>query len=103
MRLEDLKTRCKEQNIQYMYGFFKEKVSCPHLVAKEIETVNFLADNKVYCRIGKIQLDLTMEYIDFDLINKVENKILHDVCWNKTDETYLTDEEVWQISYFFEI
>lgn len=103
MTLEELNTRCKNENIQYAYGAFEEPVGPPHLVALEPETDNFMADNKVYCRKGNIQLDLTMDYIDFDLIDKVENKILYDVCWNKTEETYLSDEKIWQISYFFEI
>ena len=103
MTLEDLDTRCKNGNIQYAYGAFQESVSPPHLVALEIATNNFFAENEVYCRVGEIQLDLTMDYIDFDLIDKVENKILYDVCWNKTEATYLSDENVWQISYFFEI
>ena len=101
--LEELATRCEREKIQYAYGVFKESVRPPHLLALEVESTNFFAENKVYCRVGRIQLDLTMNYIDFDLINKVENKILYDVCWNKTDETYLSDENVWQISYFFEI
>lgn len=103
MTLEDLDTRCKNENIQYAYGVFQEPVNPPHLVAKETETDNFFAENKVYLRVSAIQLDLTMDYIDFDLIDKVENKILYDVCWNKTETTYLSDENVWQISYFFEI
>lgn len=103
MTLEELKSRCEEEEIQYAYGAFQEPVSPPHLVALEPETDNFMADNKVYYRKGRIQLDLTMDYIDFDLIDKVENKILYDVCWNKTEATYLSDEKIWQISYFFEI
>lgn len=103
MTLEELKTRFEKENIQYAYGAFQEPVSPPHLVALETETYNFMADNKVFSRKGRIQLDLTMDYIDFDLIDKVENKILYDVCWNKTDATYLSDEKIWQISYFFEI
>lgn len=103
MTLEELDTRCKNENIQYAYGVFQEPVSPPHLVALETETDNFMADNKVYLRKGSFKLDLTMEYIDFDLIDKVENKILYDVCWNKTEETYLPDEEIWQVSYFFKI
>lgn len=103
MTLEELKSRCKEEEIQYVYGAFQKPVSPPHLVALETETDNFMADNKVFSRKGRIQLDLTMDYIDFDLIDKVENKILYDVCWNKTEATYLSDEEIWQISYFFEI
>ena len=62
-----------------------------------------MADNRVFSRIGQIQLDLTMNFLDFDLIKKVEEKILFDVCWNKTEETYLKDEGIWQVSYFFEI
>ena len=103
MTLEDLDTRCKQEEIQYAYGAFQDPVSPPHLVALETETDNFMADNKVFSRKGRIQLDLTMHYMDFGLIDKVENKILYDVCWNKTETTYLSDEKVWQVSYFFEI
>ena len=44
-------------------------------------------------------------YIDKDLDEqeKIENEILGDITWNKTEETYLEDEQVWQVSYFFEI
>ena len=103
MTLEELAKRCEAEGIQYAYGVFEEEVSPPHLVAVETETNNFMAENKVYYRVGDIQLDLTMDYIDFDLIDKVESKILYDVCWNKTETTYLSDEKIWQISYFFEI
>lgn len=101
--LDELEERCEKEEIQYVCGAFQEPVSPPHLVAVEPETNNIMADNKVFSRIGRIQLDLTMDYIDFDLIDKVENKILYDVCWNKTETTYLSNEKVWQISYFFEI
>ena len=101
--LDELATRCEKEKIQYAYGVFPKPVSPPHLVALEPETDNFMADNKVYCRKGNIQLDLTMDYIDFDLIDKVENKILYDIYWNKTEPTYLSDEDIWQVSYFFEI
>lgn len=103
MTLEELKTRCEKEEIQYAYGTFQEPVSPPHLIALETETDNFMADNKVFSRKGRIQLDLTMDYIDLELIDKIEEKILYDVCWNKTEETYLKDEGIWQVSYFFEI
>ena len=62
--------------------------------ALEAETDNFGADNIVFYRKNPIQLDLTMDYIDFDLIDKVENKILYDIYWNKTEPTYLSDEKI---------
>lgn len=103
MTLEELKTRCENQNFQYAYGCFKESVEAPHLIAICRDTDNFMADNKVYSKDTPIQLDYT--YIDKNIEeqNKIENEILSDVAWNKTEETYLSDEEVWQVSYFFEI
>ena len=101
--LDELAERCEKEEIQYAYGVFQKPISPPHTVALETETNNFMADNIVFNRKGTIQLDVTMDYIDFDLINKIENKILYDICWNKTEATYLSDEKIWQVSYFFEI
>ena len=103
MTLENLKTRCEENGINYAYGTFKKPVEPPHLVAICRDTNNFMADNKVYSQDTPVQLDYT--YIDKDIRmqNKIENEILGDVAWNKTDETYLSDEKIWQVSYFFEI
>ena len=103
MTVEDLKRRCENAGFQYAYGVFKEPVEPPHLVVISQETTNFMADNKVYAIQTMIQLDYT--YIDKSIEeqNKIENEILSDVAWNKTEETYLPDEKVWQVSYFFEI
>ena len=56
--LDELAERCKKEEIQYAYGVFQEPVSPPHIVALETETNNFMADNRVFSRIGQIQLDL---------------------------------------------
>lgn len=103
MTLEELKTRSEKQGFQYAYGKFEEKVDPPHLVAIATESNNFLADSKVYMKKEKIQLDYTYISKDIEMQNKIENEILSDVVWNKTEETYLSDEEIWQVSYFFEI
>ncbi len=103
MTLEELKSRCEKQGFQYAYGVFKEPVEPPHLVAISTQTNNFMADNKVYRKSQLIQLDYT--YIDKDICmqNKIEDEILGDIAWEKSDETYLSDEKIWQVSYFFEI
>lgn len=103
MTLEELKTRCENQGFQYAYGVFKTPIEPPHLVSICVDTENFMADNIVYKKKTAIQLDYT--YIDKDVEeqNKIEDIILSDVAWNKTEETYLQDEKVWQVSYFFEI
>ena len=103
MTLEELKTRCETQGFKYAYGLFKKPTEPPHLIAICRDTNNFMADNKVYEKDTPIQLDYTYLNKDITEQNKIENEILSDVAWNKTEETYLSDEEVWQVSYFFEI
>lgn len=103
MTLEELKTRCKNADFQYAYGLFKTPVEPPHLVAICRDTDNFMADNKVYKKNTPVQLDYTYIDKDIEMQNKIENEILGDVAWNKTEEAYLQDEKVWQVSYFFEI
>lgn len=103
MTLQELKQRSTDAGFKYAYGLFKKATEPPHLVAITVGTDNFMADNKVYYGKTPIQLDYT--YLDKDLEeqSKIENEILWDIPWNKTDETYLQDEKVWQVSYFFEI
>ena len=103
MTLQDLKQRSEKAGFKYAYGQFKRATEPPHLVAIATGTDNFMADNKVYLKNIPIQLDYTYLTKDIDMQNKIENEILGDIAWNKSDETYLTDEKVWQVSYFFEI
>lgn len=103
MTLEELKTRCDNTGFKYAYGLFKIPVEPPHLVAICRDTDNFMADNKVYLKNTPVQLDYTYVDKDIEMQNKIENEILGDIAWNKTEEAYLSDEEVWQVSYFFEI
>lgn len=103
MTLEELKTRCENAGFKYAYGVFKKPTEPPHLIAICRDSDNFMADNKVYSKDIPIQLDYTYLVKDLAMQNKIEDEILDDIAWNKSDETYLTDEKVWQVSYFFEI
>lgn len=103
MTLEELKTRCENAGFKYAYGVFKKPTEPPHLIAIITGTDNFKADNKVYRKQTPIQLDYTYLVKDIDKQNKIEDEILGDIPWDKSEETYLSDEEVWQVSYFFEI
>lgn len=103
MTLQELKTRCTNAGFKYAYGQFKKATEPPHLVAIATGTDNFMADNKVYMKDIPIQLDYTYLVKDLTMQNKIEDEILGDIAWNKSEETYLSDEDVWQVSYFFEI
>lgn len=103
MTLEELKTRCEAEGFKYAYGVFKKPTEPPHLIAICRDTNNFMADNRVYSKNTSIQLDYTYIVKDVEEQNKIENIILADIAWNKTEEVYLSDEKIWQVSYFFSI
>lgn len=103
MTLEQLKQRCIDAGFKYAYGKFKKPTEPPHLVAISTGSENFMADNKVYLKDTNIQLDYTYLIKNIEMQNKIEDEILRDITWNKSDETYLSDEDIWQVSYFFEI
>ena len=103
MTLEELKNRCKNAGFKYAYGLFEQPTEPPHLVAITADTDNFMADNKVFYGKTPIKLDYTYTEKNQEEQNKIENEIIGDIAWNKTEETYLQNEKVWQVSYFFEI
>ena len=103
MTLEELKQRCIKNYFNYAYGGFKRSTQPPHLVAKSQESNNILADNKVYKKKIPIKLDYTYINKNIQEQNRIEDIILSDIPWRKSEEIYLPDEEVWQVSYFFEI
>ena len=103
MTLEELKKRCENAGFKYVYGMFKNPTEPPHLVAVTTDTDNFMADNQVFYKRTPLKLDYTYKSKNETEQNKIENEILGDLPWNKTEETYLQNEKVWQVSYFFEI
>lgn len=103
MKLSELKTRCDTYKIPFVYGIFKTPQNPPHLAATEMSSDNFIADNRVYKRIKNLKMDYTFINKDLTTENIIENNILGDIPWEKTDEVYLQNEKCWQVSYFFDI
>lgn len=103
MTLIDLKQRCEQANIKYSYGLFKNAQEPPHLIAMTGSTDNFMADNKVYKKKLPIVMYYTYKDKNISQMNLIEDTILEGIGWNKTEETYLSDENIWQVSYFFEL
>lgn len=107
MTLQELKTRCDSAGLQYVYGTYDlaniEVLDRPYLIAHTNSSNNFVADMVVYKKISTIQLDCYYDVKDLNLQATIENNILYDVAWDKDEETYLDGEEIWQVSYYFEI
>ena len=91
MTLEELNQRCEQENIQYSYGPFQNEVKPPHVMAMEVETDNFMADNRVYSRIGSIQLDVTMDYAEEENLTITASQSVDGekatIRFNRTDGT----------------
>ena len=103
MTLETLKQRAEGQGFKYAYGLFKNPTEPPYLASICRSTENFMADNKVYVKDTPIQLDYIFVDKNPEEQAKIEDAILFDVAWNKTDEVYIENERVWQVSYYFEL
>ena len=94
----------KEEKIKIPYSHydFDREVEPPHLMSTEIDSDNFIADNKIYYEISDARLELTTDVRDRNLEKRIEKEILYDVIW-KREVTYIQTEKVWNVSYFFEI
>lgn len=92
----------KNIKIPYSHYAFDREVEPPHLMSTEIDTDNFLADDKIYFEKVNARLELTCDYRDRKLEKRIENEILFDVIWNR-EVTYIQEERIWNVSYFFEI
>lgn len=88
--------------IPYSHYDFDREVEPPHLMSSEIESNNFLADNKVYFEKSNDRLELTTDIRDRSLEKRVEQEILYDIIWTKK-VAYIQSEKIWNVSYFFEI
>lgn len=88
--------------IPYSHYDFDREVEPPHLMSTEVDSENFLADNKIYFEKSNIRLELTTDMRDRKLEKRVEKEILYDIIW-KREVTYIPSEKVWNVSYFFEI
>lgn len=88
--------------IPYSHYDFDREVEPPHLMSTEIESNNFVADNKIYYEKSNARLELTTDTRDRNLEKRIEQEIFYDVIWQK-EITYIQTEGVWNVSYFFEI
>ena len=88
--------------IPYSHYEFDREVSPPHLMSTEIESDNFIADDKIYFEKCNARLELTADTRDKALEKRIEKEILYDVIWER-NVAHIPEERIWNTSYFFEI
>ena len=91
----------EEQKIKIPYSHydFDREVEPPHLMSTEIDSNNFIADNKIYFEKSNARLELTTDFRDRNLEKRVEKEILYDIVWTR-EVTYIQTEKVWNVRFF---
>lgn len=102
MTLSEIDKECKKLGLNYAYGSFDSPTNPPHLIGRIVETDNFSADNKVWYKQPTFRLELTTLKKDLELQKKIEDNLLKDIYWNKTEQEIM-NEGVYNTSYFFNI
>lgn len=101
--LEDLKTRAEALGFNYSYGLFKDEVDPPHIVVINDGSDNTFADDKTYVKKSTLNLYYTSDNKNIEEQRLIEDNLLADISWNKESETYLRDENIFQVIYSFTI
>lgn len=73
----------------------------PYICYLSTGSDNFMADNRVYCTVTSVRIELYTRFKDETAEQKVE-EALEGIPWNKT-ETYIDSEKCYQISYELEV
>lgn len=103
MTLKEIADRFSAAEITYKYGLMSSNTQPPYVYAIVSDSNNFIADNIVYKKIDSIELHYIYKTKNLETEETIEDTILGDIAWRKSDETYYVDEELWEVIYYFNI
>lgn len=94
-------TEVKNTGIPIRYRVFKEKPSIPFIVYYEEESVNYIADGKVYATNTEYALELYSEKKEYTIEKQIEDIFDNfEIAWEKEEE-YIDSEKLIEIIYYF--
>lgn len=99
MELKELVKILEKLEIPIAYNHFSTFQKPPYLVYKVTSTNNFIADNKVYQKIRKVDLELYTENKNEELEQKLETILCENEMAFEMFETYIESEAVYQVIY----
>ena len=99
MELKELVKILQKLNIPIAYHHFTTSQKPPYLVYKVTSTNNFIADNKVYKKIRKVDLELYTGNKNEELEKKLEAILCENEMVFDCFETYIQSEDVYQVIY----
>lgn len=99
MELKELVKILEKLKIPIAYNHFSTAQKPPYLVYKVTSSNNFIADNKVYKKIRKVDLELYTESKNEKLEEKLETILCENEMVFNSFETYIQSEDVYQVVY----
>ena len=99
MELKELVKILEKLEIPIAYNHFSTVQKPPYLVYKVTSSNNFIADNKVYKKIRKVDLELYTENKNEELEQKLETILCENEMAFEMFETYIESEAVYQVIY----
>ncbi|MCQ2979630.1 MAG: hypothetical protein MJ245_07525 [Clostridia bacterium] len=102
--LQELKTALDGLNIPVAYSHFNVATSTPYLVYYVDSSDGFYADNKTYSKTQTINIELYTDIKDETLEGSLETILNNnDLAYSIMSETYIDDEELYEVLYQIEI
>ena len=102
-KIEKLFSCLKEMNLPIKYRGSFEKVSLPFIIYYQNEQATFYADNKVYYTSPEFVILLCTKNKDYIKEEQLENIFeKYNINYIK-EETYLDEEQIFQIEYYINL
>ena len=101
MKLTDLKTVLDRTNLPVAYGYMRadQEPQMPYITFELAYTSNFCADRDVYYEIKNVDIFLFTRHKDEAAEGLIQTELAKEnILWDKT-ETYLPEQQAYQILY----
>lgn len=105
MTKSEVEQMLDKTGVEYRYHHFEteDAIDPPFIVWYMLDSNNIKADGKVYCKSGRMNVELYTDQKDFDLEQRVEDIFdLYGIMYEKT-ESYLDDEMMYEVLYEMEV
>lgn len=103
MNAEEIQAALAAAGMPTAYRLFREAVDPPFVVWMETGTNNMFADGKTYKRIRTINVELYTDKKDTAAEEKLETALDGIAPWQKTEETFIESEQLFENVYEFEV
>lgn len=103
-KIEALKSILSLLEIPVAYNHFNTEQKLPYICFLEDTSDNTFADNKVYYEESTVMIELYSEIKDMTLENSLKTLLnSNEIPYEKTMETYMDDERMYEVVYTIEL